>query len=391
MRKWILSKINSDAKFVNEVITFYLKPNTLMDTCIHFKLDNDEVKTILTNNKISFHTKEVVNMLVNEKKKKNSLLKYGVESPNQAREIKEKKKKVYQEKYGVDSPVQLDKAKINRKKVCEENKCEIKEKRQQTFFKKYGTKEALASKQVRDKIKQTNLQKYDVENPFQSSVVQNKCRNTCLERYGVSSPAQSVEIQEKMKTTSLERYGVEYYTQTEEYRQRVKSKKEEKISRLREYFRSTYGVDWITQSKEFIDKCNKSKYKNNSFNSSKPEEEVRELLIEIFGEDDVKCQYKESRYPFECDFYIKSRDLFIECNFHWTHMFHPFNKDDEEDINKLTVLKEKAKTSKFYENAVQVWTVRDVNKRIYAGKNHLNYIMFYSENDVKKFLDTYDR
>lgn len=391
MRKWILNKINSDVEFVNEVISFYLKPNTLIDTCNYFKLDNDEVKTILTNNKIPFHTKEVMNMLVNEKKKRNSLLKYGVESPNQAKEVKEKKKKVYQERYGVDSPVQLDKAKINRKRVCEENKSEIREKRQKTFLKKYGVKEALSSKEIRNKIKQTNLQKYGVENPFQSSAVQDKCRNTCLERYGVSSPAQSVETQEKMKKTSLERYGVEYYTQTEEYKQRVKLKKEEKISKLREYFRSTYGVDWITQSKAFIDKCNQSKHRNNSFNASKPEEEIRKLLIEIFGEDDVVYQYKESRYPFECDFYIKSKDLFIECNFHWTHMFHPFNKDNKEDINKLNELEEKAKTSKFYENAVQTWTVRDVNKRNYADKNNLNYIMFYNENDVEKFLNTYDR
>lgn len=72
-------------------------------------------------------------------------------------------------------------------------------------------------------------------------------------------------------------------------------------------------------------------------------------------------------------------------------MFHPFNKDSKEDINKLNELKEKAKTSKFYENAVQVWTVRDVNKRKCADKNNLNYIMLYNENDVENFLNSYGR
>ena len=28
---------------------------------------------------------------------------------------------------------------------------------------------------------------------------------------------------------------------------------------------------------------------------------------------------KYDRYPFACDFYISSLDLFIECNYHWTH------------------------------------------------------------------------
>ena len=391
LRKSFLFTIDNNKILQKEVIAFYNLPNTITDTASKFKLKICEVKYILELNNVQEHSKELVKKITNKKRIQTSLAKYGVESPNQLKEVKEKKKKVYQEKYGVDSPVQLDKAKINRKIVCEENKDEIKEKRQQTCLKRYGVKEAIGSKQIRDKIKQTNLQKYGIENPLQSSVVQDKCRNTCLERYGVLSPAQSIEIQEKMKKTSLERYGVEYYTQTEEYKQRVKSKQEEKISKLREYFRLTYGVDWITQSKDFIDKCNKSKHKNNSFNSSKPEEEVRELLISIFGKDDVKYQYKESRYPFECDFYIKSKDLFIECNFHWTHMFHPFNKDDEDDISKLNILKEKAKTSKFYENAIQVWTIRDVHKRNYANKNNLNYIMFYNEDDVEKFLSVYDK
>lgn len=391
LRKSFLFTIDNNKNLQEEVIAFYNIPNTITDTAGKFKLKICEVKYILQLNKIQEHDKETIKQLTNDKKIKNSLIKYGVESPNQLKEVKEKKKSVYQEKYGVDNPTQLEKARINREKSLKENKEIIKQKREQTCLNKYGNRNAIASEEVKKKIRDTNIRKYGVDNPFKLQETQDKYKKTMLTKYGVEHPAQSADILKKMKLTSIQKYGKEYYTQTEEYKQRVKSKKEEKISKLREYFRSTYGVDWVTQSKDFIDKCNNSKHKNNSFNSSKPEEEVRELLIDIFGKDDVKYQYKESRYPFECDFYIQSLDLFIECNFHWTHMFHPFNKDDEDDINKLNILKEKAKTSKFYENAIQVWTIRDVNKLQTAVKNNLKYIVLYNDKDLEKFLALYDR
>lgn len=390
MRKWVFNKINSDKKFIETIINFYLKPNTLMDTCRFFNLNNDEVKKILVDNNISFHNKEIVNKLINEKKKKNSLIKYGVESPNQLKDVKEKKKKTYQERYGVDSSVQLDKAVINRNKSLQENKERIKERRQNTFLNKYGVKEAISSKQVRDKIKQTNLKRYGVENTFQSYDIQEKCRNKLLEKYGVEHPAQSIEIQEKIKQTNLKRYNKEYYTQTKEYKEKILSSKNRKINKLRDYFRSKYGVEWITQTADFIDKCLETKRKNNTFNTSKPELYVKKLLEDTFGVNDVYYQYRDERYPFECDFYIKSKDLFIECNFHWTHMFHPFNKNNIEDINKLNELKEKAINSEFYKNAINTWTVRDVEKFKIAWDNHLNYIALYSEKDLEDFLHNYD-
>lgn len=44
-----------------------------------------------------------------------------------------------------------------------------------------------------------------------------------------------------------------------------------------------------------------------------------ERLAVTFGPDDVVRQYRDPRYPFFCDFYVRSLDLFVECNFHWTH------------------------------------------------------------------------
>lgn len=54
-----------------------------------------------------------------------------------------------------------------------------------------------------------------------------------------------------------------------------------------------------------------------------------------YGIENVKRQYKSELYPFACDFYIQNLDLYIECNFHWTHGGHKFDKNNENDIKQL--------------------------------------------------------
>ena len=101
---------------------------------------------------------------------------------------------------------------------------------------------------------------------------------------------------------------------------------------------------------------------------------------------DVINQYRDKyRYPFNCDFYIPSLDLFIECQYSWTHEGHPYNK--ENDKEKLELWKEKAKISKYYQNAINTWTIRDVNKREIANKNNLNYLEFFSYKDFLEWFE----
>ena len=116
---------------------------------------------------------------------------------------------------------------------------------------------------------------------------------------------------------------------------------------------------------------------NGSFNRSLPEDKYYEKLITKYGEDGVIRWYYDERYPFICDFYIPSEDLFIELNKHWTHGGHPFDELNLNDISKLEDWQEKAETSKYYKNAIYTWTILDVKKQEYAKKNHLNYKVIY--------------
>ena len=132
--------------------------------------------------------------------------------------------------------------------------------------------------------------------------------------------------------------------------------------------------------KDWLNKVNATKRKNNTFNTSKPEQHTKELLEQKF--DKVLTQYKDERYPFNCDFYVPSLDLFIECNYHWTHGREPYDENNIEHQNRLNYLQ--SKDTDYYKNAIYTWTKLDLKKLEYFKKNKLNYKIFYN---FEEFLD----
>ena len=134
--------------------------------------------------------------------------------------------------------------------------------------------------------------------------------------------------------------------------------------------------------KERAQKEYETKKKNNTFNTSAPEELYYSYLKEKYGEENVKRQYSDSRYPFRCDFYISSEDLFIELNLSWTHGGKLFDINSSDDLEKIERWKNKAQTSDFYKNAIETWTVRDVIKYNTFIKNNLNFKIYYNEGEL---------
>lgn len=117
------------------------------------------------------------------------------------------------------------------------------------------------------------------------------------------------------------------------------------------------------------------------------EQEVLKLLIDLFGQNDVLTNYRDKRYArengyqFRADFYIKSKDLFIELNLHPTHGTRPFDPNNEEDCKKLELLK--SSESKWDHNIAMVWGGLDVEKRNIANLHNLNHRMVYSIEELK--------
>lgn len=137
---------------------------------------------------------------------------------------------------------------------------------------------------------------------------------------------------------------------------------------------------WNNPEKNF-----QTKKKNHTVNTSKLEEQAYSLLCNHFNVEDIIRQHKSDVYPFACDFFIKSKDLYIECNFSWTHGHHWFDEKSEED--RLICKKWKDKHTKYYDNAINTWTVRDVLKRKTAEANNLNYLVFWTLDEMHEYFE----
>ena len=305
---------------------------------------------------------------VKEKIKKTNIERRGVEYPSQSKEVQEKIKEVSLERYGVDNPAK--------------------------------------SQEVKNKVKKTNLEKYGKEYYSQTDEYKEHVVNTCIEKFGVENPAQSEDIKKQMRKTNLEKYGKEYYSQTDEYKEKVKQTSLEKYNtehflqsdvvkeRIMNTMINRYDINYIFQrediqemshSQESLEKSYNTKKKNNTFSSSKPEKELEIELRKLFP--DLKTQYKSEVYPFACDYYVPSLDLYIEYNGTWTHGGCFYDENDEDNRNILEIWKQRSEHSTFYQSAIDVWTQRDILKLNTALENNLNYIAWFNETQAYDWIE----
>ena len=318
-------RINFTRDQENEIINFYLKPESIEEVSRVFKLSASTIKRILRENTIPRHSADIRKSIIITKTKNNNINKYGVEWYTQTLDFVNKTKETCLNKYGVDNVSQLQ--------------------------------------EVKDKKLEKSIERYGCKNPSQSRVVRDKVKQTCLNQYGVDCNLKLEKVKSDIKSTNMKKYGVEYFTQSKMFKMKMLENKSKSMH------------------KQYV-----TKKRNNSFNKSKPEEDFFSYLLSKFSCDDVYRQYKDSRYPFACDFYIKSKDLFIELNLHWSHGNHPFDQNNKEDVKLLECWKDKH--TKYYDNAVYVWSYLDLKKQMCARKNKLNYVSCYTLDDAISYINT---
>ena len=302
-----------------------------------------------------------------------------------------------------------------------------KDKRFETNIKKYGRKNFGSAEKVKEywishygvdnpaktdfvkkKMRETNLRKYGFNCSSKSEIVKEKTKQTCLKRYGVEYAGQIEEAKEKSKKTCLEKYGSEYYIGSKDC-----------LEKTIEFSKQNYNVDWFTKSEEIKNKAKKtmlrrygveysmqipknkeymsylmSSYemqerryntmkRNHTFNSSSTEEEFFLYIKSRFPK--VIRQYKDkNRYPYFCDFYIPELDYFIELQGYYTHGKHPFDPNSNEDLQLIEYYK-----NKYGEDCqpITIWSIKDVEKRDCAKRNHLNFKEVWSLEDGKNFVN----
>lgn len=98
-------------------------------------------------------------------------------------------------------------------------------------------KERVNTPEAKEKKRQTFLKKYGVENAAQSDIVKNKTKETNLQKYGMEYVLSTKQAHEKARKTNIERYGVPRYSMLD-------SEKEKSY------------IEWLNNFKNQISQCN---------------------------------------------------------------------------------------------------------------------------------------
>ena len=322
-----------------------------------------------------------------EKIKKTKLEKYNNENYNNS----SKSSQTNLDKYGVSNCMKrkevVIKGKFTKQERYGDSKYNNREKYRKTCLEKYGTENPRQNAAINIRIIQTCQEKYNANSPFGNSTIQDKVKSTLLSKYGYENPGAIPDIRNKIKQTCIEKYQAYPAIKNELLKEKSKKTFQEKFQV--DYYPQTQEYKDLYKNKDFVKKKLEKEYQtkkqNHTFNSSSAELKIYNLLKEKFP--DIVTQYRSEKYPFNCDFYIPSLDVYIEYQGSWTHGNHPYDENNPEDLKTLEKWKEKSSISAFYRNAIETWTIRDIKKREIAKANKLNYLEFFNE---KESLDWFN-
>lgn len=208
----------------------------------------------------------------------------------------------------------------------------------------------LGGEATKQKAMATNLVRHGGKNVMDDAMVRAKLGETNRKLYGGISPFSSAKV----------RYDAQ------------KKSRAELIEAMKLYKATGQTDDFVCESHaEFI---------------------AFKYLVDRFGADDVFCQYGvhpyDVRYPYNCDLYVKSLDLFIELNFYFVHGRHWFDETNHDDVLRLKHLQESEKRKN--QKAAKVWAVEDVAKRKKAAESGIRYLVFWYKNQNHRGLEEFE-
>lgn len=178
---------------------------------------------------------------------------------------------------------------------------------------------------IRVLAEQTWVSRWGTVRPSQHPDVEAKRRATSLKKFGSVSPMQVEEHKKLRRKNNVEKYGVENVIQ-------IAAVKTKRI----ETFMKRYGVksalaipevyarvNW----QEAVRKNHESMKRNNSYRKSKAEDRMHELLVELFGVNDIERQHKPIGTNWPIDFYVKSIDVWIQVDgVYWHGLDRPLEE-----------------------------------------------------------------
>lgn len=166
-------------------------------------------------------------------------------------------------------------------------------------------------------------------------------------------------------------------------------KKESKKKKYKEYWNNLSLEEKEKINKKRSDSCKESwksdslkekqhktyrKHKKGRFCRTILEQTIYECLIKVFP-DLIYDSKIDERYPYYCDFYIPSLDLFIEINGHPSHGSYPYIENDKRSMEE---------SYKLYGDWLKTYTVRDVEKYNKAVDSKINYLRIYPSTSIEE-------
>lgn len=150
------------------------------------------------------------------------------------------------------------------------------------------------------RLREQNKKRYGVDHVLQRPDVRQHLKQTLLERYGVDNPMKIKEINEQTKKTLQHKYGVNSAFHIPHNRAKL-----------------DYDV--------VIAKQLATMKRNGTFNSSKAEKRLHQLLCVVFS--DVRTQVRIPKTHWVIDFYVKDINIWIQVDgIYWHGLDRPLNE-----------------------------------------------------------------
>lgn len=167
-------------------------------------------------------------------------------------------------------------------------KCCKHKKIQESVQEKYGVNNVFQLEEVKDKIKETNFVKYGTAYYSQTQEYADKIVKTCMSKYGETNYFKTQNCKEKIRLTNMQKFGYPYACQNQKV-----------VDKIKKSLNDKYGGIGMG-SRQTCVKIRRSMSKNGTVPSSKPERQLCDILIQIYGEQNCKPSFPCERYVLDC-------------------------------------------------------------------------------------------
>lgn len=235
--------------------------------------------------------------------------------------------------------------------------------RKRSLFTKYCSNPSCynSSSETKEK-KRISLKLHEEEN-----------KKRMVDRFGVEYNSQRKEQIEKRKATLIEKYGTMNLHSVQEFEDKSK-----------ETIMKKTGYDSYFKIPEIRKLAYEQLLEDSKSGKSKKEDEVYVFLIDL-GYIDTIRHYISDSYPYPCDFYIPSLNMYIEYHGSQYHNGRAY-LGTSEDIKEANTLLEKdklrceetGKNKSPYFSIFNTWANIDCKRRNLVNERKLKYLELYS-------------